>query len=149
MDPSNLKHQLSATVDPGGRAASGVVASCKHREGSLAAGRVREMMVAPFPGKLMVVQPEAHTRNSTAGLASQLTLIQWPLRRSGRPGREGSTGGWCWSGGAGRSGQQDCKPGRAECGAAEVETEWSGSRESQALTGMVSQYRAPRLVRYR
>lgn len=147
MDPSNLKHQLSATVDPGGRAASGVVASCKHREGRLVAGRVREMVVIPFLGALVVIKSEAHVRNSTAGLAAQLTLTQWPLRYSGRAGWEGGTGGWC--SGAHRSGQRDCKPGRAECGAAKVETEWSGSGEGQALIGMVSQCRPPRLVRCR
>lgn len=40
MGLCNLKHQLGATVDPGGWAASGVVASCKHHEGRLAAGRL-------------------------------------------------------------------------------------------------------------
>lgn len=56
MGLCNLKHQLGATVDPGGWAASGVVASCKHHEGRLAAGRLREMAVVPFPGVLVVIK---------------------------------------------------------------------------------------------
>lgn len=83
----HLKHQLSATLDSGGWSASGVVASCKHREGRLVAGRVRETVVVPFPRAFVV----------TAGLDSQPTLTQWPPRRSGRAGGEGNTGWWCLS----------------------------------------------------
>lgn len=38
---------------------SGVVASCKHREGKLAAGRVRKMVVVPFPRAFVDIKAEA------------------------------------------------------------------------------------------
>lgn len=59
MGRCHLKHQLSATLDSGGWGASGVVASCKHCEGRLVAGRVRETMVVPFPGAFVVIKTEA------------------------------------------------------------------------------------------
>lgn len=59
MGPCNLKHQLNATVEPGGWGAAGVVASCKHRDGRLAAGRAREMAVVTLPGAFVVIKAEA------------------------------------------------------------------------------------------
>lgn len=91
MGPCNLKHQLSVTVDPGGRGASGVVASCKHGEGGLAAGRVRNMVVVAFPGALAVI----HTEGLCEGqyIRPRLTAHADPVV-SGRAGWPGRQHGW-------------------------------------------------------
>lgn len=56
MGPYNLKHQLSATMDPEGWGTSGVVAGRNHGESRLVAGRVREVMAMPFLGAFVVIK---------------------------------------------------------------------------------------------
>lgn len=90
MGPRNHKCQLRATVDSRGWGASGVVASRKHREGRPAAGRVGEMVVAPFPGAFAVIKAEVpcEEQHRRPCLAAHADPVATEAQRQGWPGRQ-------------------------------------------------------------